>query len=701
MSFYTTYFGSFAAYKEWNDGRDGRAYMVILTNTDTSEVYKVKDNPTGITTFGLILDRHKELHGISETASLKLSFAKKEGSGGDFILDAYTTSAIRANVLCTIYKKNPETADFDIRYDYEVMFEAGSYNDSELFIDVTLKQVGILQTVMSRLETNVDITKNTAIDGQTVTDTTSVNLPIPEVNVYLYGDSENGDISIEDQVYSGTGTDNVYFTGGTEGTDLTFGRINFHDPTDGKIYINDTDEAKDIKFSTAFTYNLEGTKYNNDSLRLEIRYYTYQANGTLITEYLLKQFLVPSDGAFNQTEYIDFVSDYISIPIDGYAVFKAIVVYVATGSTIINTARITDTIENRIDERSNSIGVTNALCYSYPEAMLKAFRLVVGVDDCFDNNFTLPGILWCYLTSGWKLRNYRDKGITLNIKELFLSGDFLEAIGIGYNASTNKFFAANYEYFYKDELMVDFGVVDNFEIYPSEHYYGEIMSGSTQDGKYEADQGVREFNIQATHGTTFKVTTKIDLRCPYVIDSLNIEYTRREQQATSGVKDTEHDDSIFLFNSNGTEVFVDNYQPEGFTEVSEYMNLRYNYNETLRRLGGRLAGMFRRDSGEFISFRSNKKDLDITYVNSLDGRINLNDNISQDSLSDAMFFPEVQTFEPIVTVEQVDAIRANPYGYYKCEDILGNIHFGYLDNFTLEDYKNKAKVKGLTANINR
>jgi hypothetical protein len=72
-------------------------------------------------------------------------------------------------------------------------------------------------------------------------------------------------------------------------------------------------------------------------------------------------------------------------------------------------------------------------------------------------------------------------------------------------------------------------------------------------------------------------------------------------------------------------------------------------------------------------------------------------------LGTPFFYPEIHEFEGKITLEQLEAIRANPYGYIRCLDDEDVEHFTYIckDGFRMNIFDSKVMIKGNRANINR
>jgi hypothetical protein len=271
---------------------------------------------------------------------------------------------------------------------------------------------------------------------------------------------------------------------------------------------------------------------------------------------------------------------------------------------------------------------------------------------------------------------------------------------LGYDSADNTIYIEEIEKAYQDIQIVDFGEVRNFTKSISDDYYNILNSGSQFDGKYEKAIGAYEFNVQTNYSTIFKIPNTINQAIPFHTDSLAFEFTRADQYKLVGLTDTKYDKDIFMVMTLSGASRADQYNPSGFEGIEKYYNMYFIARECIKRNSGILAGVFFKTPTGKIIFTSNSKNIDFEYTINAN-TFNFTDDISLSELGEPFFYPEEHNFETDLTTLQLNAILANPHGYYKCIDKIGCIHYGYIKNFKTGKLEKTATVTGLTANIDR
>jgi len=712
MSFYTDNFGSYKAYRTWN-GLGSRSYIIILINNKTSAEEIVKHNPSGIEKFGLQLKRHEIYHGIFENTSLDLSFSLKEDSGGQFIKDAYDSDGIKADVDAKIYRYVKSTNDFSLLYDYKINFKKDSYNyesgSNGNIITVKLNQKGSISKFGARDEIELDITKNVSVGGTTISNVIKKSILFPGIDIFLMAEANglfwNFDITTQEGFFPYNVDVAVSPVYGELLSDQIDGRANFETIIDSKIYINDTDIGRYIRLFlempytwTIYTPNLIG------QAAINIYWKTYNSSDIEVSSHIIATFektvlnsIVQSGtGTFNYDS-----TNYQSI-IDSGGYIKLVAVLIGSSFLAGGNFRFIFNTNNgngtyiKISEKSLSIGDSTNACYSSDALGTKLMRLICDKTDAFIVSYMqgmdLKNI---YFTSGWLLRKY-NKNLIISFLDYFKSLSYSEAIGLHYYANDDKFVIRELEYFYRDEQIIDYGVVKNFRSYPSDDYISSIKAGCNQTGKYEDVQGALEFNLKYNYSIDFDENKSKDMLIPIHTDSLAIELTRRKQYKYHSAEDTEYDNDIFMVYTDGNEVIVSS-NLSGFDGVEAYYNERFLPYNTLLRNKGILGGIFWKDTANKLRYISNTKDVEVTDSSGISNK----DDILQSDLEPGYFYPEVQEFEPLITIDELKDLRTDPYGYYKCTDEDGNIHYGYHDIIDVQDSEKSMKVVGRTANRNR
>lgn len=701
MGLLADYFSSsYDAYIAYFGRRSERDYVYVLVNNDLSTHEILKQNPAGTKEIGLTFLRSKKYHGINTSVTLEVDFSKDDYAGGTFLFNAFDNKGIRADVDCFIYRKNPATDDFDNFYDGKVDFTEKSYSHrpNDRSIKATLHEQGLQNSFLTRDMLKLDITKTKSVDGTTITSVSDYDVLFKSIDIYLKSEANSGNIS-SSHSFSGAGSFTDYYSSGNVYIELTGGRIDLGSPSNGQIYDNDSGESKDVKFTSNFGYAFESDVPVGGVLTIVIKYTIYNSVGTPLTTVTITTLTNNGEGYKLVNGTIEYEGNYASVPDGGYMRYYAETTHTgAVSSEITFNYTGTDRFHQLI-ERSNSIGDTTVTTYRVVSAMDNLMRLYTSNNSSF--YYELAEVSDFYndvVTSGWQLRQFIDKGITMSFEDLFKTASSIRPLCLLYDSANNRYEIKKLESAYQDIEIADLGKVRNLIIEPFD-YYNDIKGGYISTGNYEEQQGVNEFNISHNFSTSFEIDSKLDLQAPFNLDSIAMELLRRKPFESTGTTDTRFDKNIFYVKTSGAQTDQGTFGINGFEGIEQYYNGGYNARRNIVRNGPILAGIFYKDSGESIRFTSNSKDINIQYF---DGSYYyLQDDITQTELGEPYYYPERLTFDADFTNEQLQDFLDNPYGYLTIQDDEDNEYHVYVDSFETQDDKFTVTIIGKLANIDR
>lgn len=705
MPFIVSEYGSYANFKSYFGNRFERTYIVKLINNDlsTSEVLTI--NPDGITQMGITLQRHEFYNAIMTSITANLTFYTKSGGGGDYLYAAFNNKGIKADVECHIYKKNPDTNDFDVFYTGKVDFspESFNYKPNENELSCVLHEIGLQQKLLSRDEIDVDLTQETSIDGVTITDPGTNDLLFKAIDIYLKGEGLGGNI-YRGVFYTSTGSESVYYTGGENVVERTSGRINFETPTEGKIYENSSDTDRYIKFYfDEIFYSVDTNCDVGSSIDINVYFRVYNSGGTKLQEDLLYNF--NNTGEATKSETGDISGDilgYYLVPAGGYVKYYAVIDRVYNTQCNINAFFFGDSTDvYNLSEKSLSIGDSSHKTYNVLEALRKNIRLITSEDDSFYYTTSdVVGIRYDYLTSGRALRGFPQAKIHTNVRDIFKTLTSLYPKALIYDSANSRFQLVDISDVYKTSTKIhDFGKVRNLVIKPG-RYFNRVTGGCENVGSYEQEQGVYEFNVQSEHTADFEIDTAIDFRAKYRLDSIGMELSRRMVYKDTGGVDYKDDNAIFWVRAiaTGTETAQDGMSATGFDGIEQYYNQEYNFRENLIRQGKLIKGLFHKETGTALRFAKNSKDINITYYSD-PYYYEMNYQIQIVNLDDALFIPIIFEFDSDLSDDDLQTIMADPHGYCDLSDDDENVYHIFINSLESKDYDNTCRVIGIMANI--
>jgi len=684
MPFINSEFGSYDNYLAYFGKSSERDFIVKLTNNDlsTSEVLKI--NPSGITKLGKRYEKHNVYHSFFTSITLDLIFTMQPFGGGGFLNTAFNNLGIKADVSSQVYRRNPDTNDFDIIYNGKIDFTGESFNylPNDNYVKCVMNESGYMKKFLSRHELELDVTKNISVDNIEITEVTKKNIQFTPIDIFLSSEARPGFINYTDS-YSGladVGLHYYNFDNGDVRYNYAGDRINFLDPTAGKIYTNTSDESKDLKFQCNIGYAYTVNLGLGDLVTIYIEVVTYNSADTIINTQTLLTAAITDTGLNEDSGYIIYEGSYISVPVDGYIVLrsKVHVIDAETGSTIIyNTSGEFQGRFWKLTERSNSIPATNCVCYPIIDLLSKLIRLITGSDTAFTftpSEFTT--VINDVVTNGYLIREFYDKGMVISFKDAFRALDAVYPVTLQYDEVNDQFVLRPRSYSFINAQSINIGKVDKLTIMPGK-YFNKILAGSAGDGKYEQDQGIFEFNVKHEYITPFEVSGTLDIRSPLNMDSIAIELTRRFQHHITGLKDTDFDKTNFYVRTNGTQTVVNGSSYTGFEGIEQYYNGEINAKKSLLRHSPYFAGMFYKEQNtSAIKFANNAKDIDISYPGGT-----LQEDITKadfgSGVTDAITY-EIETF---LTDDLVAGFEANKHRYIAFMDDNEVNYYGFCDVF--------------------
>lgn len=125
-------------------------------------------SPKGWEETELVLKRHEKYDGIFKDYTVKAEFFC--GAGKEYVDDIYDTQGIEAEVTVLIEIDCDDSGDYQTLYEGVLMMKTyEKVQAAPEYTKVNLMQSGIIQTVLNRLETKVNLSSLETLDGTTLT----------------------------------------------------------------------------------------------------------------------------------------------------------------------------------------------------------------------------------------------------------------------------------------------------------------------------------------------------------------------------------------------------------------------------------------------------------------------------------------------------------------------------------------------------
>lgn len=668
--------------------------------------------------------RHDIYHSIlrSDTTSQRFVFDGGEltdKGGGYLIKDAYNTDGVKAQVEYRRRKLNPFTKVYDDDYIGMIEFtpESGFTIEKE-YIECKSIDSAKLNAFISNDEKEINLNSITAINGNSITPFTNSPRGIEFTPINLYLDTRtSGSINTNPSNITTPDSDQARYLR-SDSLNLLLDR---YKETGEVIYINTTSDTIELDLISNMSYawefifipltginraavtsNLVALLYND--LDAQIDAVTYATKSKNVFDII-------------DTETYSFTSSIqdttrFSVPAGGYVKFLitwSVSNIVSMDVDLKLKATVTD---YDLIEFYESIATEDVQCWAPNELCLRAIQIMTGETD-ISKLFNAPifgsttseyapyasdGALRNIMTTNGKLvRGFPSVGVKITFRDWFKSIGRMNNLALWFDKTNDRFKIGERFEVYEQTEMFDLGTVKDLKITPhTEGYFSDILSGTSEKGDYEEIQGIYEYNIKSTHSVDVPVKDKLDLRIPYNIDSLSMEFARRQQYTLTGITDTKYDDKNFLVSTDGVKVKVnsDYRTTSGFLGIGERYNGEYTPRKIITNNGHWIqTPLFKELSTSFIKFETNTRDLNVV-INGIAEQ----SNILKSELSTPISYPEVYEFKSIATNAHIQELESNPHRYIAFNDDDGNKLYGHILNVSIKDHKREAEYKLLRYN---
>jgi hypothetical protein len=706
-----------------------KEYEYILTYQSVSETLTV--NPAGWDKVGINFVRHEVYHSVLRSFTVSIRFAKVTSGGTDFILNAYNTEGINANVLITINRRNKANNKFEL-------FHSGSLDMKTMlisrdFIEISVMDGMKLQRLISRDEIDYNLFNTTSTDNISIPDFTSQkSISLPPIDIVL--DAEfNGthNLFVADAlalIYEGEIQDVPYINITT--TKNTIGeRIEFVEDQ-AIIYTNSTLYDIELKIQSTSVFNLtawfrviDGFLLQGMYFKIQHGFFVYDEDSNLLDSLIMynEEKLMQTDESDDDVFYT--ISDLnlsgiktMSVPANGYMEFCTKITLISSqgaGSGVQRTLYIytpsgkSTPIHTTIVEYSVGATESTTLCMFPHEAFTRLIQLTTSETDTTkllysellgrtDSEFTTypdDGIpSKDALFTGYMVRKFPNASLTANLRALFQSFDAVYNIGLGFDKVNDRFtIEPKRTYFDSSYFMFDLGEVSDLKIIPAmSKYFSKLTGGYENEGDYQDYQGAYEFNIKREYALSTPVKDEKIIQAKYNFDSIGVELSRRKPYTTFSSLDTKQDNNLFIVRTDGAAPVL-NPSVTGFPGVEKYYNTMLSPRQNALRSGNIIRPALYKNSNP-VKFQTASK-----YISINTGVDDFTD-IQQSELDTALFRPELYSFKSYINSVLLGILNTNPHGFIRFT-YEGTTYEGFINSIETGDYNKEASYELIAKEI--
>jgi hypothetical protein len=545
-------------------------------NNSTEGEHICTYSPKGWEDTELVLKRHDKYDGIFKDYTVKVEFFC--GAGKEYIDNIYDTQGIEAEVTVLIEVDCDDSGVFQELYDGKIIMKTyEKVQAAPEYTRVNLEQNGIMQTVLNRMETKINLSSTQTLDGTTVEEFDYKNYDLTmhskalsfgaTFEVLTASDTSTGfnngddiiiDIPLTPTISEISDTETVvnnYYTSGT--TPYIF---------ENNEVLTSLNLSYRIKGSLTLNATTPGAKYEIEDFWL-VRGYPglspilYQTNsggqftgdytinfditgdetisspdeGDQLKFYLFLQTAPPDspdidpDDNFPYTVTLTLDEDLTSVTLEAESIEDSTT---SKASVIFETgADIARKISNQADSfRSNFFGRVDSQPYAYEENGCGSFGAI---------------------TNGFQIRGFpiADKPIIMSMKEFFDGLNAIYCLGLGIkDDSGNTYIEIEpKEYFYRDEVILTFSNIRNLKTRLNEKLFFNRAEIGYKFWRKEGRNGLDEFCTKYNYSLLLKsISNNLDAVSELIAGPQTIERQRRQQYINTSTTDEEYDNNNFI-----------------------------------------------------------------------------------------------------------------------------------------------------------
>jgi hypothetical protein len=192
----------------------------------------------------------------------------------------------------------------------------------------------------------------------------------------------------------------------------------------------------------------------------------------------------------------------------------------------------------------------------------------------------------------------------------------------------------------------------------AQYYYSSLEFGPEKGGDYEEANGLDEYNTKSTYTTVInRIKETYSMISKYRFDSYGLEFARRKPKFLDDTADTKYDSDVFILdlkketsNTYDQRKWQDDFikEPTGVFDPSSATNLRFSPFNCLLRHSWWFSGGFQKYITDYVRYGSSVANSQLKTQLIGKNEYAENGTIINSELSKARFFPEWIEFEHIV-----------------------------------------------------
>lgn len=596
-------------------------------NNDTSGELVTDYSPKGWEDTELVLKRHDKYDGIFKDYVVKAEFFC--GAGKEYLDNIEETQGVEAVVSILIEIDCDDSGTYETLYSGLIMFDTYEKTSAAPeYTRVNIKQDDIVQTILSRLETKVNLSSLESLNGTALDPLTyapyDLNMHSKAiVSEALLTTEATAPQYTEFTLVGPAGTDEMW-------AELPFDSITYDEiggvlvpsapfvstTTTGtfpeEVFTNGSGETIIVTVEYNFIGSVIESENNDRAYNLYLKYRKGSGGFSSSTPTTLVSYGAKSEianiamtQAVNTSGSIDFTladgeSLYFYFEFENYAGVPSVDPFVRMSFTTCEINFSTETTTEDTICKAFAVFETGAQIARVITDQEDAFRSeFFGRENSQPFNYADNGCgSFNALTNGLQIRgfplnvpdNTSSKTVSISMKEYFEGLNAIYCLGLGVKQDgVNTYLEVEpKEHFYTDEVLFNIdNIVNLTSKVEKKFFYNKINIGFSNWRKSEGStNGLDEFCTRQEYVTLNKnVSQTLEALSDFVAAPYAIELTRRKQYVDTPTEDSDFDDKNFIIALNrdvnyaSTPLALDEAEKdENFTNIANVYSPETIYN---------------------------------------------------------------------------------------------------------------------------
>ena len=634
-----------------------------------------------------MMERDMDSFGVFRKFTIKeLQFVK---DGRDYLEAIYEAVGVNAECTFTVTELTPSGT---VRNRFTGKIDFGTYERTELSVNVQVIDGAFTDIILDRSKTDVNLFGTKSIDGDVLPAADFELIVTPQVNITQVGSWAGADYTT---MFPGLHYIflNVISSEYSEASDVFMYGANF--------FANAIQEYLGLDFN----YKIRATaRGNNASAEFNWVYYLSKWTGGIET--ILVTANIPCNGL--ETEIDIDLTEVINLSAGDSLSFRGDIANIV-GSGSIQFDEVTFKISKLVE----NVPSKSVMAFLYHEAFERIVAIYSGLSNRFKSDFfgrialgyAADGTALGAVTAGRYFRSGFDLNgtVPVSLAGLFGTVRAMYCLGMGIEtiAGVEKVVIEEMPHFFNNIVILNISnriaaETIKKKVYP-DIIYNRISVGYNSY-KYDSLGGIYEFNTTSKFSDIIKsIEQELNIVAPYRADMSGLLTLMKELTVN---KDVSGEEDIFLLDTIWDGANWVARTDEGFVQAEDLSNRDTLFNvivspkRNLIRWGSYIRGYLEKYATSELIWQTSDKNTKLRSTEIAGTEVVENTDVLVSTLDNPLWHPEVFTLEVPAYENDIELIKANPYGIIKITDT----EFGWIIKYRSHNKNGKSEFILLRVN---